>query len=90
MTENEFIGIKLTDGMYDEGNVQYLKTYAPEKKLKSNMAHILHQADMTTTRIEYEDWLHVDEEVVNTKVPKTKDEQKQVDNLKQKFDELFA
>ena len=27
---------------------------------------------------------------VNTKVPKTKDEQEKVDNLKQKFDELFA
>jgi hypothetical protein len=92
MTENEFIGIKLTDGMYDEGNVQYLKSYAPEKKLKSNMAHILHQADMTTTRIEYEQWLHVDEEqvVVNTRVPKTKKEQETVDNMKAKFDELFV
>jgi len=27
---------------------------------------------------------------MNTKVPKTKDEQKQVDNLKNKFDELFS
>ena len=92
MTENEFIGIKLTDGMYDDGNVQYLKSYAPEKKLKSNMQHILHQADMTTTRIEYEQWLHAGEEqvVVNTKVPKTKKEQETVDNMKAKFDELFA
>jgi len=90
MTQNEYIGIKLTDGMYDEGNIQYLKSYAPEKKLKSNMQHILHQADMTTTRIEYVEWEHADEEVVNTKVPKNKDEQKQVDNLKNKFDELFA
>ena len=30
------------------------------------------------------------EKVVNTKVPKDKNEQKKVDNLKQKFDELFA
>jgi hypothetical protein len=89
MTQNEFIGIKLTDGMYDDGNIQYLKSFAPEKKLKSNMAHILHQADMATTRIEYEQWVHTDEEIVNTKVPKSKQEQKQVDNLKSKFDELF-
>ena len=54
------------------------------------MAHILHQADMTTTRIEYEDWMYADEEVVNTKVPKDRQEQKQVDNLKAKFDELFV
>ena len=92
MTQNEYIGIKLTDGMYDEGNIQYLKSYAPEKKLKSNMQHILHQADMTTTRIEYEDWMRADEEqvVVNTKVPKTKKEQETVDNMKAKFDELFV
>ena len=40
--------------MYDDGNIQYLKSYAPEKKLKSNMPLIIHQADMATTRIEYE------------------------------------
>jgi len=56
ITMNEMIGIKLTDGMYDEGNIQYLKAYAPEKKLKTNMPLILHQADMATTRIEYEMW----------------------------------
>ena len=90
MTMMEMIGIKLTDGMYDDGNIQYLKSYAPEKKLKSNMQHILHQADMTTTRIEYEDWMRADEEVVNTRVPKDKKEKEKVDNLKSKFDELFA
>ena len=57
MTMMEMIGIKLTDGMYDDGNIQYLKAYAPEKKLKSKMPLILHQADMATTRIEYEDWI---------------------------------
>ena len=40
--------------------------------------------------IEYEQNQSTDDKPVNTKVPKTKDEQKQVDNLKQKFDELFA
>ena len=71
----EMIGIKLTDGMYDEGNIQYLKAYAPEKKLKSNMPLILHQADMTTTRIEYEMWESLGrEEEKKTKV--------RVDNIK--------
>ena len=54
MSINEVLGIKLADGMYDDGNIQYLKSYAPEKKLKSNMPLIIHQADMATTRIEYE------------------------------------
>ena len=56
------------------------------------MPHILHQADMMSTYIESDQWKRGEElgEVINTKVPKTKDEQKQVDNLKSKFDVLFA
>ena len=65
-------------------------SYNPDWALRSNMAYILHQADMMATHIEFDQWNNRDEEVVNTKVPKTKDEQKQVDNLKNKFDELFA
>ena len=57
MTINEVLGIKLADGMYDDANIQYLKNWSPDNKLKSNMSHIIHQADMTTTRIEYEQWL---------------------------------
>ena len=55
------------------------------------MAYILHQADMMATHIEFDQWKRGDnvEEPINTKVPKTKDEQKKVDNLKSKFDELF-
>jgi hypothetical protein len=89
VTDKEYIGIKLTDGLYDEANKSYLMSYNPDYNLRSNMAYILHQADMMATHIEFDQWNRNDE-VVNTKVPKTKDEQKQVDNLKQKFDELFA
>ena len=35
-------------------------------------------------------WTRNEEQPVNTKVPKTKDEQEKVENLKAKFDELFA
>ena len=90
VTENEYIGIKLTDGLYDEANKSYLMSYNPDFALRSNMPHILHQADMMSTYIEGDMWSNSDEEVVNTKVPKSKDEQEKVDNLKQKFDELFA
>ena len=92
VTDKEYIGIKLTDGLYDEANKSYLMSYNPDYNLRSNMAYILHQADMMATHIEFDQWKRGDNvgEPVNTKVPKTKDEQKQVDNLKQKFDELFA
>ena len=91
LTEEEYIGIKLTDGMYDEANKAYLMSYNPDFGLRSNMPHILHQADMMSTYIESDQWKRGSEteEPMNTKVPKTKDEQKQVDNLKSKFDELF-
>ena len=89
VTDKEYIGIKLTDGLYDEANKSYLMGYNPDFNLRSNMAYILHQADMMATHIEFDQWNRSDEEVVNTKVPKTKDEQEKVDNLKAKFDELF-
>ena len=92
VTEKEYIGIKLTDGLYDDANTAYLKGYNPDYKLRTNMCYILHQADMMATHIEFDQWSRSNEveEPMNTKVPKTKNEQKQVDNLKQKFDELFA
>jgi len=92
VTEKEYLGIKLTDGLYDEANKSYLMGYNPDFKLRTNMAYILHQADMMATHIEFDQWKRGEEsgEVTNTKVPKTKDEQKQVDNLKKSFDELFA
>jgi len=91
VTDKEYIGIKLTDGLYDDANTAYLKSYNPDYNLRSNMAYILHQADMMATHIEFDQWNRSEEvqEPMNTKVPKTKDEQKQVDNLKSKFDELF-
>ena len=89
VTDKEYLGIKLADGLYDDANSAYLKSYNPDFNLRSNMAYILHQADMMATHIEFDQWNRSDE-AVNTKVPKTKDEQKKVDNLKNKFDELFA
>ena len=89
VTDKEYIGIKLTDGLYDDANTSYLKGYNPDFKLRTNMAYILHQADMMATHIEFDQW-NGKEESVNTKVPKTKDEQEKVENLKAKFDELFA
>ena len=91
MSINEMLGIKLADGLYDEGNVQYLKTYSEDKKIKSNLPFIVHQADMTTSRIEYEQWLHNKDKSTNTNntvVVNKKDTQTIVE-LKNKFDELF-
>jgi hypothetical protein len=45
---------------------------------------------MLASKTERDNWKYGDKKVVNTKIPKDKQEQKQVDNLKNKFDELFA
>ena len=90
LNQTEYIGLKLADGLYEEGNKQYFISFTPDFELQTNLPHIIHQADMLASKTERDNWKYGDKKVVNTKVPKDKQEQKQVDNLKQKFDELFA
>ena len=101
MTQWEYIGIRLTDGLYEEANKSYYISYNPDWGLKSNIAYILHQADMMATHIESDEWNRLDEEY-NTQLttnmkkavkPKTETEQPSP-KLSQKsqdlFDELFG
>ena len=67
MSEWEYIGLRLTDGLYEEANKSYLMSYNPDWSLKSNIAYILHQADMMATHIEFDEWNRLDEET-NTKI----------------------
>ena len=91
MTENEYLGLKLTDGLYEEANKSYYIGYTPERSLRTNIAYILHQADMMATHIEYDQWKRGYEEVkaVKEKVKKEKQEKskKAHDLFKELFDE---
>ncbi len=51
-SENEYFGIKLTDGLYDEDNEKYFKVYDTSKYLRSKIQYILHWADHMSTIIE--------------------------------------
>jgi hypothetical protein len=62
MTQWEYIGLRLTDGLYEDANKTYLMSYNPDWSLKSNIAYILHQADMMATHIEGDEWNRADEE----------------------------
>jgi hypothetical protein len=62
MSENEYIGLRLTDGLYEEANKSYYISWNPGWALKSNIAYILHQADSMATHIEYDMWKHGVEE----------------------------
>ena len=97
---NEMLGIKLADGMYVDANIQYLKNWSPDNKLKSNMPHIIHQADMATTRIEFEQWFYSEENTKNKKPVRVKTRtnkkstikksKSDLNELKNEFDKLFA
>jgi len=56
-TENEYFGIKLTDGLYDEDNEKYLKTFNVKNTLRSTIQYILHWADFMSTIIERQEEL---------------------------------
>ena len=94
MSEWEYIGLRLTDGMYEDANKTYYMNYNPDWSLKSNIAYILHQADMMATHIEGDEWNRLDEEAnvkVATNMKKAVETKKSDDSdrLKNKSQDLF-
>ena len=88
ISEVEYLGIKLTDGLYDKANEPYFISYLEENQLTWNLPHIVHQADMMASRIENENNTVGIAEVV----PQAKETIKQAEklnSLKKQFDELF-
>jgi hypothetical protein len=58
LTQNEWLSIRLHDGLYDPANEPYLKNYMPELKPRTSLVFIIHQADLMASRIEFEkEWL---------------------------------
>ena len=64
---NEMLAIQTHDGLYDEANNKYLKTYLPEQKFRNPLPLILHQADMMAAYIEFRREMGPD---IGTKVAK--------------------
>ena len=52
VSDNEWFGIKLHDGMYEESNKPYYVNYNPESALRTNLPYILHQAYMMASKVE--------------------------------------
>lgn len=58
LSMNEYIAIKIHDGLYDDGNKAYLISGQNESKLRSCLSFVIHQADMIAARVEWEkEWL---------------------------------
>ena len=102
VTDKEYIGIKLTDGLYDDSNKSYYMSYNPDWSLRSNLPYILHQADMMASKIEYDFWKYGEPETAadtflegGKEAPKKKvsteilKDKRLSENMKQ-FKELFG
>jgi len=96
-SENEYIGIKTHDGMYDDSNKPYLTGgFGWWAKPKSSLTYIVHQADMMAARVEFEEWRDNYRDGADNKVSKPK-VAKQVSGAEKPlsasataaFDELF-
>lgn len=91
VTSNEWYGIKLHDGMYEEANKAYFVNYNPDSALRTNIPYVLHQADMMASRVE-KDRQQTDS---NIQAPSKSKSTKQTitetdkDALKNTFDKLF-
>lgn len=55
-TWKETLAIKLSDGLYDENNATYLKTFNPDQVLRTNLPYIIHTGDFLACHAEYDQW----------------------------------
>lgn len=94
-SENEYLAIKLHDGLYSKGNESYLMSSQPEFALKTDLPILLHHADHLATLIEANTHSEPEVVVVEPKVNKIKSKLTSVNNpvvdqnLKDAFDEIF-
>lgn len=95
VSDNEWYGIKLHDGMYEEANKAYYINFNPDSALRTNMPYVLHQADMMASRIEKDKQTEDNTEVqVNQSTSRSKSTKQAIsetdkDALKNTFDKLF-
>lgn len=60
---NEFMAIRLHDGVYEEANKQYYLTFADIAKFRSNIMTCLHHADLLASRWEFERWNNLEKKI---------------------------
>ena len=90
ISENEYIGLMLTDGLYEEANKSYYIGYSADRSLKTNIAYILHQEDMMATHIEFDQWKRGDHLKKVVKQEEVKQKTQQSDAANKAFKELFG
>lgn len=54
ISQQEYLAIKLHDGIFDESNKAYYISFNPDSKFKTNIVPILHVADYLASRVEFD------------------------------------
>ena len=56
VSQKEYLGIKLHDGIFDDGNKPYFFSYNPDSRMRTNIVNILHMSDYMASKVEYDIW----------------------------------
>lgn len=56
-TKNEYLAIKLHDGVFSDANKPYFFSNNPNSRMKTSIVNILHSADFLASKVEYDKWL---------------------------------
>lgn len=70
-TQEEWLGIKLTDGLYDENNKEYFIKFNKDDALQTSLPYIMHTADLFAARYENERWMKEMNPVKSTRAKTT-------------------
>ena len=56
VSQKEFLGIRLHDGVFDEANKAYFFSYQESSRQKTSLVSVLHTADFLASKVEYDIW----------------------------------
>ena len=56
VSQKEYLGIKLHDGIFDDGNKPYFFSHNPDSRMRTNIVNILHMSDYMASKVEYDMW----------------------------------
>ena len=56
VTQKEFLGIRLHDGVFDKANEAYFFSNVESSRQKTSIVSILHTADFLASKVEYDIW----------------------------------
>ena len=71
LTKNEYLAIKLHDGVFSDANKPYFFTNNPNARMRTSIVNVLHSADFLASKVEYDIWKR-NGGTTNSSVKKTK------------------